>query len=121
MLYFLFYFPGDVDAAISRCLLAVSKPTMQFKLFTVVGKVCSEAAEKECWRILYNMWGAEAVLACIAATQHRIIPPLCVLFSEHMCGPKALPWLFIVVNRNLCIDFYEAFFNFWHILLSSCM
>ena len=37
-----------------------------------------------------------------------------------MCGPKALPWLSIVVNRNLCIDFYKAFFNFWHILLSSC-
>ena len=26
----------------------------------------------------------------------------------------------LVVNRNLCTDFYDAFFNFWHILLSSC-
>ena len=25
-----------------------------------------------------------------------------------MCGRKALLWLFIVVNRNLYIDFYEA-------------
>ena len=73
-------FSGDVDAAISRCLLAVPKPSMQFKLFTVVGKACSKAADKECWRILYNMLGAEAMLACIAATQHRIISPLCVAF-----------------------------------------
>ena len=45
---FLFYYPVDMDAAISRYHLAVPKPTMQLKLFTVVGKACSEAAEKEC-------------------------------------------------------------------------
>ena len=39
---FLFYFPGDMHAAISCYFLAV------VKLFTVVGKACSEAAEKEC-------------------------------------------------------------------------
>ena len=75
---FLFYFPDDVDAAISQCPLEVPKPTMQFRLFTVVAKAYSKAAEKECWRILYNMREAEAVLACIAATQHRPISPLCV-------------------------------------------
>ena len=60
--------------------MSLSSFTMQFKLLTIVGKACSKAAEKECWRILCNMQGAEAVLACIAATQHRILPPLCVAY-----------------------------------------
>ena len=87
---FLFYFPCDMDAAISRCLLAVPRPTMQFKLFTVVGKVFSKAAEKECWRILYNTWGAEAVLSCIAATQHRNYntPTVCSLVESICVGQK---------------------------------
>ena len=67
-LVILCYFPGDVDAAINLGLLAVPKSSMQFKLFTAVCKACSKAAEKECLRIVYNMWEAEAVLACIAAT-----------------------------------------------------
>ena len=86
---FLFYFPGDMDDAISRFLLAVPKRTMKFKLFTVDGKACSEAMEKECWRILYNMWG-EAVLACIAATQHRNYntPTVCSLLESKCLGQK---------------------------------
>ena len=83
MLYFLLYFVGDVDAALSQCLLAVQKPTMLFKLFThnytctVVGKVCSREGMLED-SVQYR--GAEEVLACIAATQYRILPTLCVAF-----------------------------------------
>ena len=66
-----------LGAADSRCPLAVSKIDYAVQTaYTVVGK----AAGKECWRILYNMRGAEIVLACIAATQHRITPTLCVAF-----------------------------------------
>ena len=45
---------------------------------------------------------------CCHPTQDNT-PTVCILFRVHMCGPKALPWLFIVVNRYLCIDFYEVF------------
>ena len=74
---FFVYIPGDMDAAISQCLLAVPKPTMQFKLLTVVGKACSEAVEKECWRIQYNTGEQKQ---CWHALLPPIIPPLCVAF-----------------------------------------
>ena len=63
------------------------------------------------------MQGAEAVLACSAgihcchATQDNT-STVCSLFREHMCGKKSSPVAFIVVNRNLCVNFYEAAFNF---------
>ena len=66
-------------------LSSFQKLSIQFKLFTVVGKVCSKGVDKECWRILYNVWGAEAMMACIAATQHRIMAPTVWSLLERVC------------------------------------
>ena len=86
-----------MDATISQYVLAVSKPTMQFKLFTVVGKAWSEAAEKECWRILYNTWGAEAMLAGIAATQRRNYnTPTVWNILESICVGQTPFWGFLL-------------------------
>ena len=75
------YFPGYMDAVISQCLLAASKT-----FYTVQTVYC-------CWQGVQqsnreeNPGGfcimcreTEAVMACIVATQHRIIPPLYVAF-----------------------------------------
>ena len=65
-----------------RLLLKLS---IQVKLPTVAGKVCSKAAEKEYWRILYNVWGAEDsdVMHCCHPTEDNA-PTVCSLL-ESIC------------------------------------